>query len=144
MILRYLRHLKIDVKKKQRKICQKVLNISSKKITKTKLAGRATVSFFFFQPIFPFCFPHLQTVLSLHSALRSVRADPLAHTGHKVAHGLRGGQDVQRWWQSALVVKVTEPQFGSSKLPLLVLVILPTHPHPHQPKRTPRNNREEC
>lgn len=53
-----------------------------------------------------------------------MRADPLAHAGHQVADSLWGGQDIERRGQSALVIKVAKPQFGPSKLPLLVLVIL--------------------
>ncbi len=53
-----------------------------------------------------------------------MRADPLAHAGHQVADSLWGGQDIEGRGQSALVVKVAEPQFGPCKLPLLVLVIL--------------------
>lgn len=54
-----------------------------------------------------------------------MRADPLAHAGHQVAHGLRRRDDVERRRQRALVVKVAQPQFGAGKLPLLVLVVLP-------------------
>lgn len=69
-------------------------------------------------------FSHLEAVLSLHFALGGVRADPLAHAGHQVADSLRGGEDIKRRRQGALVVKVAEPQFGAGELPLLVLVIL--------------------
>lgn len=61
-----------------------------------------------------------------------MRADPLAHAGHQIADGLRGRDDVERRRQRALVVKVAQPQFGAGKLPLLVLVILPT---PEKKKR---------
>ena len=69
-------------------------------------------------------FSYLEAVLSLHFALRGVRTDPLPHAGHQVADRLWGGEDIERRWQGTLVIKVAQPQFSPSKLPLLILVIL--------------------
>lgn len=35
-----------------------------------------------------------------------MRTDPLAHAGHQVADSLWGGEDIERWRHSTLVVKV--------------------------------------
>ncbi len=51
-------------------------------------------------------FAYLEAVLPLHLALRGVRTNPLAHAGQQVADSLRGGEDIERWRQGALVVKV--------------------------------------
>lgn len=69
-------------------------------------------------------FPYLEAVLPFHLALWGMWADPLSHACHQVAHSLWGGQDIEGRWQGTLVIKVAKPQFGPSKLPLLILVIL--------------------
>lgn len=118
--------------KSQPRNSDQLLDVAPRKLLTICLRLRQRIEFTLLQRVtgsyvlLHLCFyiSYLEAVLSLHLALWRMWADPLSHAGHQVAHSLWGGEDIERWWQGTLVIKVAKPQFGPSKLPLFILVIL--------------------
>lgn len=53
-----------------------------------------------------------------------MRADPFTEAVEKVTDSLGRGDNVERGRECAFIIKVAKPKLGTSKLPLLIFVIL--------------------
>lgn len=56
-----------------------------------------------------------------------MRADPFTEAVEEVTDGLRRGYNVKRWRERAFIIEVAKPKLGTSKLPLLIFMILKYH-----------------
>lgn len=58
-----------------------------------------------------------------------MRADPFTETVEKVTDSLGRRYNVERWRECAFIIEVAKPKLGTSKLPLLIFMILRHQKH---------------